>query len=159
MRRKDREITQTDDIFSVIEGCSTVRVAMADGNMPYVVALNFGFDRQGDTLILYLHSAAQGRKIDILKRNPNVYFQMDCSQGPTPGIPGNPCSCSWKFDSVMGSGQAVFLTEPAQKEHALNRILQCAGNAEETFAFPEKMLENTCVWQIVSEDFTGKRHE
>lgn len=158
MRRKDREIKNIDDIFSVIRQCKTIHIAMVDDGKPYAVALNFGFDRTGDTLLLYLHSAFEGRKMDILKKNPNVYFQMDCNHAPAPGSPGNPCSFSWDFDSVMGSGQAAFLTEPSQKEHALNRILQCVGDLEEEFTFPEKMLENTCVWQIASNDFTGKRH-
>ncbi len=158
MRRKDREIKNTDEIFSVIKQCKTVHIAMVDDGKPYAVALNFGFDRTGDTLVLYLHSAMEGRKTDILKRNPNIYFQMDCSHGLVLGTPGNPCSFSWNYDSVMGCGQVTFLTESSQKEHALNRILQCAANTEETFAFPEQMLENVCVWQIASNDFTGKRH-
>lgn len=157
MRRKDREIQNTDDIFSVIEQCKTIHIAMVDDGMPYAAALNFGFERTGDTLVLYLHSALEGRKTDILKKNPNVFFQMDCSHELVIGASGNPCSFSWNYDSVTGSGQVTFLTEPAQKEHALNRILQCVGNLEEEFTFPEKMLENTCVWQIRSNDFTGKR--
>ena len=52
MRRKDREIKNLDDIFSVVENCAVVHVAMVDDGRPYVVALNFGFERQGDSLIL-----------------------------------------------------------------------------------------------------------
>lgn len=159
MRRKDRELKNIDDIFSVIETCDVVHIAMVDDGNPYVVALNFGFDRKGDDLILYLHSALEGRKIDALKKNPSVYFQMHCNNELIPGTSETPCSYGWKFDSVMGSGHAEFLTEEAQKKHALNRIIQHIGKTGKHFEFPSKMLEKTCVWQIVSEDITGKHHE
>ncbi len=159
MRRKELQITDIDDIFSVIECCNVVHVAMVDSSgAPYVAALNFGFDRKGNDLILYLHSAAEGKKIDILKKNPNVWFQMDCKNELVPGSPGRPCSYSWNYESIMGSGYVTFLTEKAQQEHALNRIIQCVAEPAGQFEFPAQMLERTCVWQIVSKDFTGKRH-
>ena len=35
---------------------------MVDHGKPYVVALNFGYERKGDSLVLYFHSACEGRK-------------------------------------------------------------------------------------------------
>ncbi|MDO4345380.1 MAG: pyridoxamine 5'-phosphate oxidase family protein [Eubacteriales bacterium] len=164
MRRKDREIKSIDDIFSVVERCQTVHVAMADEKKPYVVALNFGYDRKGSDLILYLHSACEGKKIDILRKNPLVYFQMDCAGEYIEGVPGNPCSSSWKFESVMGGGTAAFITDESEKEHALRRILQHYSRAKDDSSprkaavFPAKVMENLCLWKIVSSDITGKRH-
>lgn len=83
MRRKDREIKCLDDIFSVVENCAVVHVAMVDGGKPYVVALNFGFERRGGSLILYLHSAQEGKKMDILRKNPNVVFLLVCETDPS----------------------------------------------------------------------------
>lgn len=158
MRREDREIKGMEDIFSVVEKCGVVHVAMADRGKPYVVALNFGFDRLEDGLVLYLHSAYEGRKMDILKENPNVYFQMECDSELVMGTPGNPCSYSWNFASVMGSGQAEFIEGEKEKKHALNRIIQHLGETEESFDFPSKALAGTCVYKIVARDVTGKRH-
>lgn len=159
MRRKDREITCLDDIFSVVESCSVVHVAMADGGSPYVAALNFGYDRQGNNLILYLHSAREGKKIDILRKNPNVYFEMECINELIRGTPENPCGYSWRFASVMGSGQVEFLTDEAAKRHALNRIIQHLEKTEAEFDFPAQKLANTCVYRIVASGVTGKRRE
>lgn len=157
MRRKDRDIKYLDDVFSVVENCAVVHVAMVDDGRPYVVALNFGFDRQGDSLILYLHSAQEGKKMDILRKNPNVYFQMDCINELTRGTRENPCGYSWRFDSVMGSGQVEFLTDEEEKKHALNRMLQHLDKTGEPFDFPA--LSHICVYRIVSNDITGKHHE
>ncbi|EOT27051.1 hypothetical protein C805_01154 [Eubacterium sp. 14-2] len=159
MRRKDREITDINHIFSVIERCDVVHISMADEHgMPYGIALNFGFDRQENHLTLYLHSALEGKKTDILKKNPNIWFQMDCGHELVFGTQNSPCSYSWKFQSVSGRGRVVFLTEKSQKEHALNRIIQHLTRSQDSFSFPPQALEKTCIWQIVSEDFTGKEH-
>lgn len=159
MRRKDRELKCLDDVFSVVENCEVVHVAMVDDGRPYVVALNFGFDRKGDSLILYLHSAQEGKKIDILRKNPAVFFQMDCVNEFIRATKENPCSYSWRFDSVMGSGQVEFITDGAEKTHALNRIIQHLDKTDETLDFPEQSLSKICVCRIVSNDITGKRHK
>ncbi len=159
MRRKDRELTDINSIFEVINNCSIVHVAMVDDGKPYVVALNFGYDRSNDELILYFHSANEGKKIDILRKNPSVYFQMDCSNELVEGTPDNPCAYSWKFESVMGSGDVEFIVKEEEKSHALNRIVQHVGKVDRNFEFPSQMLTKTCLYRVRSTDFTGKSHK
>ena len=84
MRRKDREVTDIHEIFKMIDNCPVIHIAMTDNGKPYVVALNFGYERQGDDLILYFHSAYEGRKIDILKKNPEVYRMAATQFGVAP---------------------------------------------------------------------------
>lgn len=158
MRRKDREIKSLDDIFSIVKKCNVVHVGMVDDGKPYVVALNFGFDRQGDNLILYMHSAQEGRKIDVLRKNPDVYFQMNCSHEFIRAMPDNPCDYGWKYGSVMGSGKVEFITDDAEKTHALNRIIQHLDKTDKEFDFPSQKLSRTCVYRIMVDDFSCKRH-
>lgn len=159
MRRKDREITDLNQIFEVIDRCSVARLGMIDNGKPYVVALNFGYERQGDALVLYFHSALEGRKIDALRANPDVYFQMSCGDELIPGSDKNPCAYGWRYDSVMGSGQVEFLDDPADKTHALNCMIRHLGKREATFIFPEAGLQNTCVYRICTTDFSCKHHD
>ena len=159
MRRKEREIKDINKIFQVIENCSAVHVGMVDEGKPYVVALNFGYDREGDDLILYLHSAMKGKKIDILARNPAVYFQMDCVNELIRTTPETPCSYSWRFDSVMGSGNVEFIEDETVKAHALNRMLQHLDKTDVQYNFFSQALSKTCVFRVRSNDFTGKHHE
>lgn len=159
MRRKDREVTDLDEIFEIVRNCSVAHVGMVDHGNPYVAALNFGYERQDDSLILYFHSAYEGRKMDIWKENPNVYFQMDCVNEFITGSQENPCAFGWRYDSVTGSGQIEFIEDLEDKAHALNCIIQHLAKTEEIFHFPEKSLKNTCVYRICSNDITGKHHE
>ena len=72
MRRKDREVTDLGAIGRIIGDCKVLRLGMVDGRRPYVVPMNFGFDLRDGVLELYCHSALEGRKIEILRRNPNA---------------------------------------------------------------------------------------
>ena len=109
MRRKDREVTDLNQIFDIVSRCSVAHVGMTDHGKPYVVALNFGYERKGDSLILYFHSAYEGRKMEILKENPSVYVQMNCVDEFISGSHKNPCAFCWRYDSVMGAGVVEFL--------------------------------------------------
>lgn len=68
MRRADREIKDFDEIIQIIKKCDVCRIAMNDGEFPYIVPLNFGVDVQGKQVYLYFHGALEGKKIDLMKK-------------------------------------------------------------------------------------------
>lgn len=156
MRRNDREITDVGQIFEIIDKCSVVHLGMVDNGMPYVVPLNFGYERVGDLLVLYFHSASAGRKIDILKRNPHVFFQMDCSYGLRAGKADVPCTYSWKYACVMGSGKVEFIDDISEKERALNLLFNHLGQTDRNYKYPEEMLGKMCIYRVRSTDISGK---
>ena len=132
---------------------------MVNDGKPYVVALNFGYERAGSELILYFHCAMEGKKLNILHDNPDVYFQMDCVNEFVKGTSERHCSYCWRYDSVMGSGQVEFIDEVQEKEYALNKLIQHIGKTNETFSSPPTSFARTCVLRVRSNDFTGKHHE
>ena len=81
MRRKDREITGRENIEPILRACKTCRVAMIADGAPYVVPLNFGYTWDDDGLTLYFHSGLKGKKIDALRADPRVCFELDTEQG------------------------------------------------------------------------------
>ena len=159
MRRKDREVTDLNQIFDIVSRCSVAHVGMTDHGKPYVVALNFGYERKGDSLILYFHSAYEGRKMKILKENPSVYVQMNCVDEFISGSHENPCAFCWRYDSVMGAGVVEFLETPEEKAHALNCMIQHLGKTEDCFQVPAEKLKRTCVYRVCIDAPTGKHHE
>lgn len=159
MRRKDREVTDLNQIFDIVSRCSVAHVGMTDHGKPYVVALNFGYERKGDSLILYFHSAYEGRKMEIMKENPSVYVQMNCVDELISGSHENPCAFSWRYDSVMGAGVVEFLKTPEEKAHALNYMIRHLGKTEDCFQFPTEKLKRTCVYRVCIDAPTGKHHE
>lgn len=159
MRRKDREVTDLNQIFDIVSRCGVAHVGMTDHGKPYVVALNFGYERKGDSLILYFHSAYEGRKMEILKENPSVYVQMNCVDEFISGSHENPCAFCWRYDSVMGAGVVEFLETPEEKAHALNCMIRHLSKTEDCFQFPAEKLKRTCVYRVCIDAPTGKHHE
>jgi nitroimidazol reductase NimA-like FMN-containing flavoprotein (pyridoxamine 5'-phosphate oxidase superfamily) len=90
MRRKDREVAAVEEIRGILESCKTCHLAMVDNGAPYVVPLSFGYEIAGGTLKLFFHSAKEGRKIDILRRNSAVFFAV-CVEGEPVFAEKTPC--------------------------------------------------------------------
>jgi len=154
MRREDREVKDRDEIEKIILQCKTCHVAMADGDMPYVVPLSFGYRFLDDqTLELYFHSAKEGKKMDILKKNNRVCFEM--SFEGEPHFPDVPCNSGYYFSSVIGFGEVVFIQDAAEKCDALSVMFRHQTGRDVVFT-PEE-AESVCVYKILSMDFTGKR--
>ena len=148
MRRKEKEITDQDAIRSILEKARVCRLGMMDGDRPYIVPLCFGYrDR-----ILYFHGALKGHKIDLLRRNPNVCFEVDLIAEPVASE--NACDWSMRYQSVIGFGKAWLVEDADEKREALSIIM--AQYADRPFRFPDKMIRATAVIRVEIEEMTGK---
>ena len=150
MRRSDRAITDPQELESVLREGAVCRMGLCDEGKPYVVPMNYGY-RDGS---VFLHSAAEGRKIDILRRNPNVCleFEKDVELVPAEAA----CSFSMKYRSVIASGKAVFLEGTEEKSFGLNAIMfQYTGRE---FVFPPQALEKIVVLRVDLEECSGKHN-
>ncbi|MCI8658890.1 MAG: hypothetical protein HFG54_01390 [Lachnospiraceae bacterium] len=78
MRRKDREITDFNEIIEIIKKCDVCRIALNDEDFPYIVPLNFGLDVQGEQVFFYFHAAMEGKKLDLIVKDNRATFEMDC---------------------------------------------------------------------------------
>ena len=142
------------DKLAVIEKCKVCRLAMTDGSSPYIVPLNFGYLWENGALTLYFHGAREGMKIDILKKNPTVCFEMDCDHRLIEAE--DPAGYSYVYQSIIGFGSVVFLDDPKEKAHGLNMLMKHQAGRED-FVFPPAILEKTCVYKVEAASFTGKR--
>ena len=99
MRRSDREITDLGEILSIINDCKVIHLAMVDDGEPYLLPLNFGYACESGAFSFFCHSAREGRKLDILRKNPTVAFEMDCRGALDEHDVA--CQCGYYFASVM----------------------------------------------------------
>ncbi|MEE0819971.1 pyridoxamine 5'-phosphate oxidase family protein [Catenibacterium sp.] len=154
MRRKDREITDFDEMMKIIAKCDTCRVAMYDETFPYIVPLNFGTDLEDDQLYLYFHGAKIGKKIDLMRKNKNVSFEMDCEHNII--LYNERMSCTMGYESVIGYGEVEFLSEE-EKMHGLKVLMR--HYHEEDFKFNTKMIGAIEVFRIKVLSMTGKKRD
>ncbi|MGD8536508.1 MAG: pyridoxamine 5'-phosphate oxidase family protein, partial [Candidatus Aminicenantes bacterium] len=144
----DREIKDKAGIERIIKKALVCRVALSDGDSPYVFPVCFGF-KDG---CLYFHSAQEGRKIDILRRNNKVCFEMDIDTEMIEGEIG----CEWgiRYSSVIGFGTASFVEDVEEMKEALSVLLE--HYSDKKYEFSEKSLKQVMVIKIQVESLTGK---
>jgi uncharacterized protein len=149
MRRREREIKDRAVIDAIIRQCLVCRLGLADGEEPYIVPLCFGYDGEA----LYFHSASDGRKIDILRKNSRVCFEFDIPEGMREAEQG----CRWgiKYRSVIGFGTAEIVDDQEGKKKALEIIMAQYSGKE--YIFPEDIVTKTTVVRVVIARVTGKQ--
>jgi len=154
MRRKDREVTEITGIEEILLHCKTCHVAMVDDGAPYIVPLSYGYRfLDGNVLELYFHSAPEGRKLDILKRNGKVCFEMSYEGEPVHSE--TPCNSGYYYASVIGSGDAVFIEDDDEKCSALSILFRHQSGKDVVFTTGQ--TAGVCVFKIVSADYIGKK--
>lgn len=150
MRRRDKEITDNQEIAAILKKALFCRIALFDGEYPYIVPVNFVVSGK----YLYFHSGTTGKKIDLLKKNNAVCFEIDTDTE----IAGNnvPCSWSMRYLSVIGYGRASFLKNADEKIRALNYLMEkYAGDG--AYSYQPEVLDKVVIVRIIIEKITGKK--
>lgn len=150
MRRKEQEIPSGTDLESILRRATVCRLGLAVGDEPYVVPVSFGY-QDG---CLYVHSSPEGKKVEMLRQNPRVCFEVDVDEELV--RKSAPCSWSVRYRSVIGWGRAAFLTNMEEKQRALDVIMAHYGGATPG-NYTAKALREVAVIRIEVEEMTGKR--
>ena len=152
MRRKDREILDKKVMVSIIEKAIICRVAMCWQDEPYVIPMNFGYRDN----YIFLHSAGEGRKLDILRNNDKVCIEFDVDVELVQSQEA--CKTEMKYKSVLAFGKAVILKDIVEKKKALDVIMHHYYNHDSlsVFHYPEDTLEKVIIIKVKVEKITGK---
>jgi len=150
MRRSEREVTGFDEITDILRRADTIRLGLHAEPYPYVVPLSFGFETDGDKIIVYFHGAKEGLKCDLIKRNANVCVEADIFRRYADGDP------TTEYESFIGFGAARLVTG-GEAERGVGLMLEHCGYAG--FEYDRAYLtERTAIYKITLDSFTGKRH-
>lgn len=152
MRRSDREITDKKEMIEIINRCDVCRLALNDGDYPYIIPLNFGMDIEGEQIIFYFHGATEGKKYELIRKDNRATFEMDCSHQLV--MDDEKMSCTMKYESVIGRGRVEIVPEE-EKMKGL-KILMRQYHQEE-FPFGTAIVPKTNVFRLIVEEMTGKR--
>ena len=151
MRRKDREIKDLNAIDGVIARCKVCRIALCEDGQPYVLPLNFGYDGRN----IYLHSAHDGKKIEIIKQNNRVGFEFDILYEIITAE--TPCEWGTNYESVVGTGIAEFIESEKEKANALECILNQYGGSFN--GFKNTAISSVTVIKVAIVSLSGKKKE
>jgi len=152
LRRKDRAVVSKEGIEKIIKKAEILRVAFTSNLQPYIVPVNFGFNDN----TFYFHCANKGKKLDLIKNNPKVAFELE---GNVELIKGDvPCTFTMAYESVIGSGTASIVDATQEKIVGLNHIMNQYSD-EVTLKYKKDMVDRIVIVKIEVDEMTGKKSE
>lgn len=154
MRIFESEVRDRKIIAAMLDEIPIVHVAAQDGDYPYVVPLSYGYEVTDEKLLVYVHGAREGHKVDVWKRNPKVSltFSTFCNH-PNEKYKGS----LHDYRSVMANGiiRPVLRGEPGGVHgHAVQALMNHNGRKPGQFSVRHygfmAMFVIECDWAHVS---------
>lgn len=157
MRRKDREITDPEQIEHLLARAQILRVAFCDGKKaPYLVPVNYGYICREGSYSLYFHGARAGRKYELSKASPGVGFELDADYSLIAG--DSACRYSALYRSIVGTGTLSLVEDEEERGLGLSAIMkQATGKADWDFEAAGKNA--VAVFRIDVKEMACKAHQ
>lgn len=150
MRRKDKEITDKILIAGILDDAVVLHLALLDGDRSYTIPVNFGFEGES----IYIHSAPEGKKIDLIRKNNQVAFQAET--GLEIVHKSTPDKCGMLYRSVAGYGRAFIVGSREEKKLGLELLMDHYHDKKHGNWEFGKCLDEVCIIRIEIESITGK---
>ena len=152
MRRKDREITDINEILELVAKTDVLHLGLFDGDYPYIVPLHYGYEYADGTLTFYMHGAKEGHKIDLINANPNICVELENDVELIPGDVA--CTYGSSFASVIGRGTASIVTDEEEKIKGLKLLME--NQTGRAFEIDARMAAAVAVIKVTTDNFTAK---
>lgn len=154
MRRKDREVTDIQEILHIVDGAKILHFGLMDEGYPYIVPMHYGYEFADGTFVFYLHSAKEGHKLDLIRKDAHVCVELETNVELVSG--GEvPCMYGAAFASAIGKGTAEVVEEEQEKIKALELLMK--NQTGRAFEITGKMAESVEVIRVTVKEFTAKR--
>ena len=146
------KITDMAEIIRILDTAKVLHLGLAADNEPYVVPMNYGYAMEDGKLTLYLHSALKGKKLDMMRANPKVFFEIDCDRKAFEGRV--PCQYGMVYSSIMGRGTATIVEDVEEKKQAMTILMKTQTG--KNFSFEDRLVSIVAVIRIDVSGYTAK---
>lgn len=153
-RMKQHQLNAAE-IAEVLDKSAVGRIATNDPNgFPYIVPVHYIYWNEK----IYIHGLIKGQKIDYLKQDSKVGFEVD-EMGAI--IPDEQivCDTNTVFRSVILLGHARMVDEITLKNNVLKRVVEKYTPALSQMEFPANMFKATGIIEITPTAVTGKYYK
>ena len=152
MTKREFRITDEQELRQILDGAKVLRLGISVDNEPYIYPMNYGYTLENGELKLYLHSAVQGSKLELLAKNPNVCFQLDWDNIPFEGKVA--CQYGLAYRSISGRAKAVLVEDVEEKMEAMSILMKTQTGKD--FQFNERLVSIVAVIRLDVTEFTAK---
>ena len=154
MRRKDRQVTDTQEIKAIIDKADACRIAFAVNNIPYIVALNFGYEWIDKLPVFYFHCAHEGKKLDMMQQNNLVCLQLDVDHELE--YIEEKVYCTMNYGSIVAMGKLELVTDQKERIKGLDLLMQ-HSNRPVPNEYPASSLKRTAVLRLTVTELAAKQ--
>ena len=153
VRRTDREIKDEIELKSIMERGKYGVIGLSRNNEPYVVTLNYGYDKVENAL--FFHCGKEGQKIDFIKSNPQACVTIIEDDG----FDSETCDLSYK--SIVLRGKIHFINDPDEVDRRIRLMIsQLEKKNTEYFlaklSTGNKSYDNLQMLKLTIESISGK---
>jgi nitroimidazol reductase NimA-like FMN-containing flavoprotein (pyridoxamine 5'-phosphate oxidase superfamily) len=150
MRKSNQEIRDNNLLEEILAGAQICRIAMMDGNRPCILPFNYGYREH----CIYIHSAPEGKKIELLKQDNRVCFEIE----HTVRIIKDEKACKWAtlYRSVVGYGTVEIVTDDKGKRRGLEIIMAQHG-VPDLIDFEPEQMNHMVILKLTITSLTGKQ--
>jgi nitroimidazol reductase NimA-like FMN-containing flavoprotein (pyridoxamine 5'-phosphate oxidase superfamily) len=150
VRKVNQEITDKGIIEEILSNAQICRIAMLDNDRPYLLPFNYGYRDN----CIFVHSAKEGKKIELLRKNNLVCFEIE----QMVQIIKHEKACKWStlYRSVVGYGYVEIIADFERKIQGL-QIIMAQHGAPETNDFDRRHVDAVVILKLTIDTITGKQ--
>ncbi len=153
MRRSKKEIKDKSVIIELLNTCHVGRLGtIGKDGYPMVKPLNFAYHNGR----IYFHTAKEGEKIEDIKKDNRVCFEIDLPIAYVKGTMSDPCKAEYLYRSVIIKGKAYIVEDRDERILGLKCLMQKYQPQGGYGDFLEEKLSITGVVRIDIEEMVGK---
>lgn len=157
MRMKDKEITDEREIREILENCHICRLGFSEENIPYTIPINYGYTYENGIISTFFHCSWEGRKIDIIKKNPVVCFEIDYVIHVEPEE-HNGIAVIW--ESLIGTGHIETINDVREKYLMLGNMMRKFRKYNKHYKptpLTRERVDGVQMLKLVLDEFKAKR--
>ena len=152
LTKRECLVTDPEQIRHILDSGKVLHLGLSVNDEPYVVPMNYGYAWEDGKLVVYLHSAVRGKKLEMVQTNPKVFFSIDCDRMPFEGRV--PCQYGMVYSSIMGRGTATLVEDPEAKMQAMTLLMKTQTGKD--FTFEDRLVTIVTVIRIDVSEYTAK---
>lgn len=148
---KTVNIEKHSELEEIINTCEVCYVSMVDKEgKPYVLPFNFAYENNK----IYLHSGNYGKKLEILRQNPNVCIAFSIGHKLFHQNETVACSYSMTYKSIVATGEVEFEEDIEKKTILMNKIMTKYTGKEFTYSKPA--ITNVVCFVVKIKEMSGR---
>ena len=152
LTKRECLVTDPEQIRHILDSGKVLHLGLSVNDEPYVVPMNYGYAWEDGKLVVYLHSAVRGKKLEMVQTNPKVFFSIDCDRMPFEGRV--PCQYGMVYSSIMGRGVASIVEDVEEKKRAMTLLMKTQTGKD--FTFEDRLVTIVTVIRIDVSEYTAK---